>query len=131
MRFGPFDLDPQPGHLWRGDEIIMLHPRAFDMLCYLSARPGYLIPREELLHQVWKGVHVSGAMVGACIHDIRTALGDKASSPQYLKTVGRQDYRFLGGWMIPRQNGGAGGRDPTRHKQAGRKGGALCALSQR
>jgi hypothetical protein len=55
------------------------------------------VPRDELLQQGWKGVHVSGAVVRACIRDIRAALGDTATAPQYLETVGRQGYRFLGG----------------------------------
>ena len=97
MRFGPFCLDARQGRLWRGDEIIVLRPRAFAVLCYVAARPGSLVPREELLQQVWKGVQVSGAVVRACIRDIRAAFGDKATSPQYLETMGRQGYRFLGG----------------------------------
>ena len=97
MRFGPFCLNPRQRRLWRGDEIIVLRPRAFAVLCYVAARPGSLVPREELLQQVWKGVQVSGAVVRACIRDIRAAFGDKATLPQYLETMGRQGYRFLGG----------------------------------
>ena len=81
MRFGSFCLDPQQRRLWRRDEIIVLRPRAFAVLCDLAAWPSYLVPREELLQQVWKGVHVSGAVVRACIRDIRAALGDKTTSP--------------------------------------------------
>jgi DNA-binding winged helix-turn-helix (wHTH) protein len=39
MRFGPFCLDPYQECLCRGDEVMVLRPRAFTVLCYLAARP--------------------------------------------------------------------------------------------
>jgi DNA-binding winged helix-turn-helix (wHTH) protein len=97
LSFGLFRLDPHQGRLCRGEEVMVLRPRAFAVLCYLAARPGHLVPREELLQQVWKGVHVSGAVLRTCIRDIRAVIGENATSPQYLEAVGRQGYRFLGG----------------------------------
>jgi DNA-binding winged helix-turn-helix (wHTH) protein len=96
MHFGPFFLDLFQGRLWRGVEVIALRPRTVAVLAYLVAQPGRLVPREELLQQVWRGAYVSGAVVRTCIRDIRAALSDDAASPQYLETVGRQGYRFLG-----------------------------------
>jgi DNA-binding winged helix-turn-helix (wHTH) protein len=55
LRFGPFCVDPQQRRLWRGDEIIVLRPRAFVVLCYLTARSSYLVPREELLQTGLEG----------------------------------------------------------------------------
>jgi DNA-binding winged helix-turn-helix (wHTH) protein len=37
LRFEPFCLDPHQRCLWRGDDIIVLRPRAFAVLCSVAA----------------------------------------------------------------------------------------------
>jgi predicted ATPase/DNA-binding winged helix-turn-helix (wHTH) protein len=97
VRFGPFRLDAWQGRLWRGDRQIALRPRALAVLRYLAAHPGRPVPKAELAQQVWGGVHVSSTVLRVCIRDIRAALGDDASAPQYVETVGQEGYRFVGG----------------------------------
>ena len=98
VHFGPFRLDAVQGRLWRGDQPIVLRPRALAVLHYLAAHPGRLIPKAELVQQVWSGVHVTNTVLRVCIRDIRAALGDDAAAPQYVETVGQEGYRFVGDW---------------------------------
>src|SRR6516165_6536051 len=97
ITFGPFRLEVTQGRLWRGDEVIPLRPRSLAMLRYLVAHPGRLVTKAEVHRQVWAGTHVTASVLRASVREIRVALGDMATAPRYLATVGRQGYRFLGG----------------------------------
>ena len=58
-------------------------------------RPGQVVSSKELLKTVWAGVYVTKAVVKECLRAIRGALGEDATAPQYIETVGREGYRFL------------------------------------
>ena len=47
--FAPFRLDLSDERLWRGQEVIRLTPKAFAVLRCLTARPGRLVTKDELL----------------------------------------------------------------------------------
>jgi DNA-binding winged helix-turn-helix (wHTH) protein len=65
------------------------------VLRYLLEHPGRVIPREEFAQHVWAGTHVSKTALRVCIWEIRQALGDQTTTPQYIETVGQQGYRFV------------------------------------
>src|SRR5512134_3997416 len=92
--FGPFCLDVTHGRLWRGDQDLGLRPRSLAVLLYLVAHPGRLVTKAELRRQVWAGTQVTDSVLRASIKEIRAALGDAASAPRYVETVGPQGYRF-------------------------------------
>jgi hypothetical protein len=54
-----------------------------------------VVSSKELLTTVWAGTVVTKAVVKECLRAIRGALGENASAPQYIETVGREGYRFL------------------------------------
>jgi DNA-binding winged helix-turn-helix (wHTH) protein len=103
---GAVRLDPANACLWRGAEAIRLTPKAWAVLEALVARAGQLVTKEALLEAVWPDTVVSEAALVVCIREIRQALGDAARTPQYLETVHRRGYRFIG--ALARQ-----GSDPT------------------
>jgi Transcriptional regulatory protein, C terminal len=65
-----------------------------------------VIPVEELRQAVWGGTRVGSGAIRVCVRELRQALEDEATAPQYIETVGRQGYRFIGG-------GGGWGREPS------------------
>ena len=93
--FGSFRLDQEQGHLWRDEQIVALQPKPLAVLLYLAQRPGQVVNSKELLKSVWAGVYVTKAVVKECLRAIRGALGEDATAPQYIETVGREGYRFL------------------------------------
>src|SRR5215468_979533 len=93
--FGPFRFDVTQGRLWQGDQAIALRPQSLALLRYLLAHPGRLVTKTELRQHVWAGTHVTDTVLRVSVHEIRQALGDVATAPRYLETVGRQGYRFL------------------------------------
>ncbi|ETX04013.1 MAG: hypothetical protein ETSY2_31225 [Candidatus Entotheonella gemina] len=46
---------------------------------------------------IWGAAHVSKAVLKVAIRAIREALGERANAPQYIETVGRTGYRYIGG----------------------------------
>ena len=96
VRFGPFRLDAANAHLWCGSDKIPLKPKTFSVLCYLVERAGQLVTKEELLKTLWPNVRVGDAVLKVCIREIRQALEDQAKAPQFIETVHRRGYRFIG-----------------------------------
>lgn len=83
--------------LIKGDDSISLTPKAAAVLECLLSRTGKIVSREELLEEVWPGLHVTPDLVREYIHDLRVALGDDAQSPSFIKTVRGRGFQFLGG----------------------------------
>jgi predicted ATPase len=96
LTFGPFRLETPPACLWRGAQAIPLRPRTGAVLQYFVEHPGQLVTRGELRQHVWAGTHVSDTVLRVCIREIRAALADTVAAPQYLRTVGRQGWQWLG-----------------------------------
>jgi hypothetical protein len=62
--FGNFRLDPVGQSLWRNDQPMVLTPKAFAILAYLSERPGQLITKAEFFDQLWPKTAVGDAALG-------------------------------------------------------------------
>jgi DNA-binding winged helix-turn-helix (wHTH) protein len=96
VRLGPFTLDDRRFTLSRDGEPVPLSPRLVELLVYLVARPGTLVTKDELLDRFWADVHVTENTLTRAVADIRKALGDDAATPQFIQTVARRGYRFVG-----------------------------------
>ena len=89
--FGPFTLDLARCDLQRDGRTVALRPKAFDLLAFLTSRPGEVLTKDQLIATVWAGVVVTDDSLTQCVHELRGALGDAGS---LLKTVPRRGYRF-------------------------------------
>lgn len=94
--FGPFTLDVDAAELRRGAKKIALRPKCFDVLVYLIEEQGRLVTKEQLLDRVWPDVVVDAATVSRTIAELRAALDDDPAAPQYVDTVARRGYKFIG-----------------------------------
>ncbi len=65
-----------------------LSPKEFDLLAHLAARAGEVVPKRELLTQVWNQPY-GGAdrTVDVHLHWLRRKLGESAEAPRYLHRV--------------------------------------------
>jgi DNA-binding winged helix-turn-helix (wHTH) protein len=95
-RFGPFVLDRSGYRLLRGSEPIRLAPQQLDLLLHLVDRAGALVTKEELLDALWPNANVTENALTQAVSELRQALGDSASAPQFIKTIARRGYRFIG-----------------------------------
>ncbi|MEZ5284251.1 MAG: alpha/beta fold hydrolase [Vicinamibacterales bacterium] len=95
LTFGPYRLDPAAGHVYRGDHVVALTPKAFALLHYLAVRAGRLVPKTELFSALWPDVFVGDAVLKSSIRELRKALGDDAGEPRFIETAHRRGYRFI------------------------------------
>ena len=95
ISFPPFRLDGPEQRLYCNDQLVPLRPKSFEVLHYLSERPGKLVSKEELLEAVWPGTAVTDTVLKVCIREIRDALGDDAASSRFIETAHRRGYRFI------------------------------------
>lgn len=97
VRFGVFELDVKSGELRKQGKLVRIQPQPSKILAALVSRPGQLIARQELFHEIWDGTTFVDFEQGLnfCIRQIRLVLDDDAEAPQFIETVPRRGYRFI------------------------------------
>jgi DNA-binding winged helix-turn-helix (wHTH) protein/TolB-like protein len=97
VRFADVEFDVTAGELRRGGMTTRLEPQPARVLAMLVERAGEVVTRTELQQHVWSGDTFVDFERGLnyCIAQIRTALGDSASSPRFIETLPRRGYRFV------------------------------------
>jgi DNA-binding response OmpR family regulator len=66
---------------------LQLSRREFDLLGYLAARPDQVVPRRELLSDVWHQSYGDDQTIDVHVSWLRRKLGESAAAPRYLHTV--------------------------------------------
>ncbi|WP_328464423.1 response regulator transcription factor [Streptomyces sp. NBC_00448] len=61
--------------------------REFDLLAFLAARPGVVVPRRELLAEVWRQSYGDDQTIDVHLSWLRRKLGETAARPRYLHTL--------------------------------------------
>jgi Tol biopolymer transport system component/DNA-binding winged helix-turn-helix (wHTH) protein len=95
VRFGDIVLDRRAFRVTRGGRDLGLEPKAVDVLCHLTERPGELVTKQELIAAVWKGTAVTDNALTRVIAQLRKALGDEARDARYIETIPTRGYRFI------------------------------------
>lgn len=85
------------GMVYKNGRALELSAREFDILCFLSAAPGRVFSREELMEQVW-GYEYYGDLraVDVAIRRLREKVEDQPASPQYIMTKRGMGYYYAG-----------------------------------
>src|SRR5271157_90409 len=98
LRFRGFELDPCSGGLRKHGSKINLQEQPFQVLSLLAQRAGEVVTREQLRGQLWNADTFVDFEDGlnTAIKKLRAALGDSAEHPQFIETLPRRGYRFLG-----------------------------------
>ncbi len=94
--FGPFTLDPDRGTLLRDSEPVALGRRGILLLEALLKRPGEIFTKTELMDAGWQGIAVEESNLSVQIALLRKALGPMPDGGDWIATVPRIGYRFLG-----------------------------------
>jgi DNA-binding winged helix-turn-helix (wHTH) protein len=96
FKLGPCRIDSDRRELIRDGKEQHLSPKAFDLLvALLSARPT-VVTKDQLMSQIWPGVYVAECNLPTLIAEIRTAIGDSARAPRFIKTHFSIGYSFIG-----------------------------------
>jgi len=93
--FGALRIDVAGREVFIDDTPITLTRTEFDVLAALSARPGVVLSRRQLLDTVWAESWVGNEhLVDVHIGHLRRKLGDDPAAPQYVITVRGVGYRM-------------------------------------
>ncbi len=99
VRFNGFEFEPSSGDLRPngGSHRVRLEPQPAKVLSCLIEKAGQVVTRDELRQRVWPADTFVDFEHGLnyCIAQIRNALGDSATAPQFVETLPRRGYRFV------------------------------------
>jgi DNA-binding winged helix-turn-helix (wHTH) protein len=96
LAFGDCLFDDQTRQLVRNGEVVHLKPKAFELLSVLLADRPRAISKKELNRALWPDAFVSEANLASVVAELRTALGDDARAPRFLRTIHGFGYAFSG-----------------------------------
>ena len=96
IAFGPFVLDPDIGTLLKEQTPIVVGHRGLTLLAALTARPGEILTKAELMDAAWPGTAVEEGNLTVQIATLRKALGPADNGGEWIATVPRVGYRFTG-----------------------------------
>lgn len=114
---GAYRFDPESGEIHPareedGGETVRLPPQPSRLLALLAAKDGALVTRDEIRAILWPDVQVDfDRSVNFCVHQLRSALSDRADAPEYIETLPRRGYRLV--QPVERVDAEAGGGGET------------------
>lgn len=94
-QFSPFQLDVGAAVLFRDGEVVPLRAQCVRLLHYLVERFGRVVPKQELLENVWHGVSTTEGVLKSTMSELRRALGDDAGDERYVRTFHKRGYQFI------------------------------------
>jgi predicted ATPase/DNA-binding winged helix-turn-helix (wHTH) protein len=96
VSFGSFELDTTRLQLSEGGHRLNVGARACALLLVLLQRKGEIVSSRELLESAWAGVTVDEVNVRVHVTALRKALRDGKHGEQYIYTIPRRGYSFVG-----------------------------------
>jgi len=87
---GDLLINPEQVSVKRGDEILDLAKKEFELLLLMVTKPGKVFTREEIFNKVWgSDVIVGNRTIDVHIRKLREKIGDN-----YIKTIKGIGYKF-------------------------------------
>src|SRR5215470_997314 len=100
---GTLRLDLESEQLWRAEEALRLRPKSFAVLSYLVKHAERVVRKEEIMQAIWPDTAISDGVLAVCMNELRQALGDAVQAPEYIKTVPRRGYQWIGSLLTTNQ----------------------------
>jgi DNA-binding winged helix-turn-helix (wHTH) protein/tetratricopeptide (TPR) repeat protein len=96
VRFGDVALDADAMELERGGQRVAIEPQVMDVLDYLVRHRDRVVPKTELLDEIWGDRFVSESALSSRIKSARRAIGDNGRDQRLIRTVHGRGFRFVG-----------------------------------
>jgi DNA-binding response OmpR family regulator len=95
LAFGELVLDAGAREVRRGDHVLRLTAKEFDLLWFLASHPRRVFSRAQLMDRVW-GYHAAFDTGTVTVHvrRLREKVEEDPSRPRHLETVWGAGYRF-------------------------------------
>ena len=94
IRFGSFVLDQGARLVTRDTQPVHLTAKALDLLLLLASRRPDAVSKKDIHQHLWPDTFVSDVSLTTLVFELRTALGESARKPKYLRTVHGFGYAF-------------------------------------
>jgi DNA-binding winged helix-turn-helix (wHTH) protein len=112
-QFDAFTLDSATRRLLRDGQEVHLSPKAFDLLLLLIENRSRAMAKGELQRRLWPSTFVTETNLAGLIVELRRALADSPDQPQYIRTMHRFGYWFVGN--VRQEAAAEAGRAPVRY----------------
>ena len=96
LAFGPFRLDAEAGILFHGAEPTALGQRAVALLGLLVGRAGTPVSKHALIEAAWPAQAIEDSNLTVQIAAIRRVFEDLADGADWIETLPRRGYRYVG-----------------------------------
>jgi pimeloyl-ACP methyl ester carboxylesterase/DNA-binding winged helix-turn-helix (wHTH) protein/class 3 adenylate cyclase len=94
--FDGFRVDASERLLFKENREVSLTPKVFDTLLVLLENSSHVLTKKELMEKVWPDSFVEENNLAQNISILRKALGEGKEGEQYIQTVPKRGYRFVG-----------------------------------
>jgi two-component system alkaline phosphatase synthesis response regulator PhoP len=95
FHFGDIEIDFERALLLKGGLPVTLASKELQLLRYLVDNRGRVVPREELLQNVWEySSDVSSRTIDVHVAWLRQKLEDNPQNPKHIHTIRGKGYRF-------------------------------------
>ena len=96
FHFSDFEIDLERQELRRSGAIVHIEPQVFDLLVQLVRNRERVVGKDELIDTVWQGRIVSESTLSSRISAARRALGDNGNEQNFIRTLHKRGFRFVG-----------------------------------
>ncbi len=93
--FDRFAFDSERHELYDDAHPVHLGPKAFRLLEILIANRPRALRKQQLYESIWEDTFVDESNLAGLINELRTALGDRARKPRFIRTVHGFGYAFF------------------------------------
>ena len=97
IAFGPFVLDADRGTLVREGRPVALSSKGLQLLLTFVRAPGQVISKADLMRAAWSDAAVEDSNLSVQIAVLRKQLGPSPDGGDWIATIPRVGYRFIGG----------------------------------
>lgn len=94
-RIGDWEVSLTTCTLSQFNSEVKITPRSMDVLNHLAENSGNVVSHEDLLNRFWQGTFPSDHAVHKAIAELRSALGDDAHQPSYIRTIPKRGYSLI------------------------------------
>jgi two-component system alkaline phosphatase synthesis response regulator PhoP len=95
FKFGDVEVDFERAEVRKAGQLLSLASKELNLLRYLVDHRGRVVPREELLQNVWEYAgDVSSRTIDVHVAWLRQKLEDNPQTPKHIHTIRGLGYRF-------------------------------------
>jgi len=94
LKFGDCVLDLNARRLERGNQLVPLEPKMYELLEVLIKRRPAVVTNNELDELLWPKVYVARTSLTRLVSELRAVLGDTPGDSRIIRTVYKVGYAF-------------------------------------